>query len=793
MQQFINIPTELRNLNRWVCWTMEDRKGKPTKVPKNPKTGGNAMSDNPDTWGSFKQAVNMAKKSNLPGIGFMFNGDGITGIDIDSCRDKETGELTEQASDIISTLDSYTEVSASGKGIHIICKGKLPEGKRRHKNVEMYDVGRYFIMTGDVIDGRDTIQDRAEEVAAVHEKYVNISKNAPKDIKNSKKTSNNSQNVHEFVNDDDIIEKAISAKNGNLFAKLMDGSWTGLYTSQSEADIALCNMLAFWTGRDADAIDRIFRRSGLYRDKWDESRPGGSYGSITIADAIEHCEEVYTPKRNADKQHKKDSSEINPEDIPDYDDGFEQLVQEQEATNKKKSFSLDDIGNAERLNAKFGEDIRYCFPYKGWLIWDEICWKHDAKGRIFEMARQTARSIIDEAWAAEDSKRNDILKHVKKSCQSYALKAMIEQARSLPKIPVVPAEFDRNNWILAAHNGTIDLRTGQMRPHDRNDLITKITPIVYDPKGKAPIWEAFLDKIFDGNQELINFIQRAVGYSLTGDTSEQCFFMCRGTGSNGKSTLFNVLADILGDYSRTANMELFSESRNNQNSANEVAVLQGSRLVTTVETNDGIRLNEAMVKKLTGSDIITAKKLYADTFEYKPVFKIWIAVNHLPIIKGTDIGIWRRIRIIPFNVHISDTEKDTKLPEKLRNEYPGILRWAIEGCLQWQKQGLNPPDIVLAATQEYQEDQDLFADFINTCCVTGPGIKTRGEQLYNEYKKYCDESGYKALTIKRFIRAMRDRGYEQEADRSRRYYWLGIGVTAPEDMKDLFTEKYWEK
>lgn len=790
MQHFINIPTELRRLNRWVCWTMEERKGKPTKVPKNPKTGGNAMPNNPDTWGSFKQSVDMAKKSNFPGIGFMFNGDGIIGVDIDGCRDKETGELTEEAIDIINTLDSYTEVSASGKGIHIICKGQLPEGKRRHKSVEMYETLRYFIMTGDIVDDHDSIQERTEQLAVVHEKYLNVSKKASSDTKNSKTVHEYVNNVHEFVTDDDIIEKAISAKNGNLFATLMDGSWAGSYNSQSEADIALCNMLAFWTGRDAEKMDHIFRRSGLFRDKWDERRPGGTYGSITIADAIDKCEEVYSPKKSKRKKKNDDAPQEEP---PDYDDGFDQLVKDQEEANKKKTFSLDDIGNAERLVAKFGENLRYCFPYKEWLIWEECRWRADSKGQIFEMARQTARGIIQEAFSASDEKRDALLKHARKSCEAKSLKAMIDQARSLPGTPVVPAEFDRDNWILATHNGTIDLRTGAMRQNDRNDLITKITPIEYDPNARAPIWEAFLDKIFEGDKDLIDFIRRAVGYSLTGETSEQCFFMCHGTGSNGKSTLFNVLSDIMGDYSRTANMELFSEGRNNQNSANEIAMLQGSRLVTTVETNDGIRLNEAMVKKLTGSDIITAKKLYADTFEYKPVFKIWIAVNHLPIIKGTDIGIWRRVRIIPFNVHISDAEKDTKLPEKLRAEYPGILRWAIEGCLQWQKQGLNPPDIVLAATQEYQEDQDIFADFINTCCVTGPGIKTRGEQLYNEYKKYCDECGYKALTIKRFIRSMKDRGYEQEADRSRRYYWLGIGVAAPEEMKDLFSETYWNK
>jgi putative DNA primase/helicase len=347
--------------------------------------------------------------------------------------------------------------------------------------------------------------------------------------------------------------------------------------------------------------------------------------------------------------------------------------------------------------------------------------------------------------------------------------------------------------LLAAENGTIDLKTGKLREHNRNDMITKITPIKYDPDAKAPIWESFLESIFCGDKELISFIQRAVGYSLTGSTAEQCFFMCHGTGSNGKSTLFNVLSDILGDYSKTADMELFTERRNNQNSSNEVAMLQGSRLVTTVETNDGVRLNEALVKKLTGSDLIVAKRLYADAFEYKPVFKIWMAVNHLPIIKGTDIGIWRRIRIVPFKAYISDAEKDAKLPDKLKKEYPAILRWAVEGCMQWQKQGLNPPKSVLAATDEYKKDQDMFGDFISTCCVVGEGITCIGQTLYKQYENYCEDYGYKSMSAKSFVRAMKEKGFVQQMVRANRYSWKGIGIAAPDDVQEAFSNTFWQR
>jgi putative DNA primase/helicase len=792
MQQFINIPNELRLLNRWVCWKMEERNGKPTKVPKNPKDGKNAMSNESNTWGSFKQAVDRCKKDKtLLGIGFQFEGSGYAGFDIDGCRDKETGELTPEAQDIINTLDSYTEVSASGKGVHVICKGTVPDGRSRNGKFELYYKGRYFVMSGDVIEGRDTIYERTEQLAIVHQKYINVQKS-------SKSVSKSNENVHKGNNsvfgmsDDELIKKAMSSKNGNRFESLYRGDWNGLYASPSEADMALCNMLAFWTGRDADAMDRIFRMSALFRDKWDERRPGGTYGSMTIQEAIDKCDEVYEPKKERQRKAPETVMSFEEQLPPDYDDGFDQLLQEKEK-EKKKSFTLDDIGNAERLIAKFGENLRYCFPFKSWLVWDKNRWRIDNKGEIYEMSRQTARGIIQEAFSAPDEKRDAILRHARKSCDDAKLNAMIKQARSLPGVPVDPLELDKSNWLLAAENGTIDLKTGKLREHDRNDMVTKITPITYDPKGKAPTWEAFLDKIFCSDKELISFIQRAVGYSLTGSTAEQCFFMCHGTGSNGKSTLFNVLSDILGDYSKTADMELFTERRNNQNSSNEVAMLQGSRLVTTVETNDGVKLNEALVKKLTGSDLIVAKRLYADAFEYRPVFKIWMAVNHLPIIKGTDIGIWRRIRIVPFNAYISDTEKDVKLPEKLKIEYPAILRWAVEGCMQWQKQGLNPPAKVLAATEEYKQDQDMFGEFISACCVVGRSIRCSGKHLYAEYERWCEENNYKTLTAKSFVRAMREKGFMQEVTRSRRYDWVGIGVATPDDVEDVFQQTYWQK
>ena len=323
----MNIPEELRKLSRWVCWRLEERKGKPTKVPVNPKpkrdgTYGMAMSNNPDTWGSYATALEcLTKDTTLAGIGFML-GDGYVGVDIDECQ--EDGIIAEHARDIVSTLDSFTEYSPSGLGLHVICKGKLPEGRRQvfierdgkpNAHLGIYDERRFFCMTGNVLDaGHMDVEERTDELSIVHEKYINVKKPGKSEQKTSK-------SVHEkpvFVNDDEIIEKALSAKNGNAFAGLMDGKWKGIYPSTSEADLALCNLLAFWTDRDPVTMDRLFRRSGLYRDKWGERRGEAStYGEVTISKAIDDCREVYTQSRS-----KKERQLQQP---PEIDTGFEQL------------------------------------------------------------------------------------------------------------------------------------------------------------------------------------------------------------------------------------------------------------------------------------------------------------------------------------------------------------------------------------------------------------------------------------------------------------------------------------
>lgn len=440
---------------------------------------------------------------------------------------------------------------------------------------------------------------------------------------------------------------------------------------------------------------------------------------------------------------------------------------------------LTDLGNAKRLVKTCGNDIRYCFHTKKWYVWTGRRWAVDDKGAVYKKAKRVVQSILAEAAEIEDPEvRKAFIQHERVSEGESRIKAMVSLAQSEGEIPVRLKDFDANPNLLNTVSGNIDLLAGKMGPHRRSDMVTKMSPVAYHPEAKCPIWERFLNQVTAGNKALQDYLQRCVGYSLTGETKEHALFLLYGKGANGKSTFLEVIRHVLGDYAQTADFASFMVSKN-QTVRNDIAKLNGARLVTATESESGKRMSEAVVKQLTGGDTVTARFLYSEHFEFVPQFKLWLGTNHKPKIVGADDGIWRRIRLIPFTVQFPKDRQDKDLPKKLKVEAAAILNWALEGLRQWQKVGLDEPETVTDATSEYRADQDVLQHFIDARCKAAVGERVKGSSLYSSYKLWAELAGEFIMSERDFSNAMSDRGYSRYRTSSERG-WEGIALTAEE-------------
>lgn len=439
-----------------------------------------------------------------------------------------------------------------------------------------------------------------------------------------------------------------------------------------------------------------------------------------------------------------------------------------------------DLANAYRLRDQHGDDMRHVRGL-GWMVYDGQRWAQDETAAS-RRAHAVAKSIFGEAADADGETAKKLAAWAIASQNRSGLKNMLDVASALEGLAAKVEDFDSDPMVLNALNGTVDLTTGELRPHRRSDLITKIAPVVYDPKARAPLFEQFLRRIFAGDAELIGFVQRSIGYSLSGSVAEQCFFLAYGTGANGKSTLLEVIASALGDYAANTSSDTFLRVRERGPDA-DLARLRGARFVTASESGEERRLDEERVKRITGGDRITARLLYRDHFEFTPSFKAWLSANHRPRIVGTDVAIWRRVRLIPFNVTIPENERDHELPAKLRAELPGILRWAVEGAVEWRVEGLAPPEVVLVAGREYRSDEDTFAQFLEAECEIDADHVERAGAIVRRCQSWAAERHEKILSEREIGNRLRQAGFEKSKARTGSV-WRGLRL-APERLEDM--------
>ncbi|MCR5764912.1 MAG: DUF5906 domain-containing protein [Treponema sp.] len=438
-----------------------------------------------------------------------------------------------------------------------------------------------------------------------------------------------------------------------------------------------------------------------------------------------------------------------------------------------------DITNRDYFLKAYGDTIKYCITWNKFLIWNGTCWEIDKMGHVEEMCVDFLHKMYRGLRVINDIYlRTAFEKHLIKSESYRRIISLIGVIKMSNQIKVSDENLDKDDYFFNVSNFTIDLKNNELLAPDSSMLITKKSRFIYEKDAKCPTWNMFLMQIFNNDYELIRFVQKAMGYSLSGDISEQCLFILWGIGANGKSTFLNVLQYLFGDYACSTGTETFMKKSTEH--SNDLARLKGARLVTTSEAEQGKALSESLIKQITGEDEITARFLYGEYFSFRPTFKIFMATNHKPRIRGADEGIWRRIKMIPFTVTFPPHQRDKNLKDKLIAENSGILNWLIEGYMLWKKEGLaDEPDVVKKANLEYRYDMDSVGTFVSECFDMDGSMKWRltNKLLYDTYIKWCVKNNERALSQKRLSIRMQEKGFKRCVSNSQRF-WLGLVVKA---------------
>ena len=698
------LPQELKFNALWCCWKyvpdidkdtneqLKDKNGNPQfiKKPFNVLTGHGAKPNDPSTFVGYPVLINHIHKyltydengKQRGGIGLgIFRG--FSAIDIDHCVD-QYGNISEMAQDIIKYCQSYTEYSPSKTGIRIIFKTNTKLDKENyyinnHKlGLEIYisdNTNKFVTITGDKLSGDDINE---LDISYILDKYM---KKGLFDI-------------------DKVLKK--DDKLNELWNKIAPGS----HADESESDMALCCKLAFYLKNDESLIKQYFEKSPYYQSKDDMHKKkwnSNGYAIQTIRSAINFA-------------------------------GNNQYVTTIKPT---KTYDLNDTGNSHRFVDMFGDILRYNVDNKFWMIWNDNYWQSDVTESVKNFIEILGENMLLESANISDMmQKMRFLKNLEHIYSSGGKEALLKEARHLPGIPVFNSDFDKNPYLLCTGSGTIDLRTGELYQSKKEDMISLTTGynVSYDEPTQ---FLKFYDEIFSSNENIKRYVWKALGYSISGLTREQIMFLIHGDGNNGKSLLLEIVNEVLGGYSVTSKPQLITEQKFQTTNSEEVARLKGKRFNVVEETKPGDKADEQIIKQLTsGLGKMVARFLYAGSFEFVNISKIWMPSNYELNIVGTDKGIWRRIVKIPVYVDFEGRE-DKDLKDKLLAEGPEILGWLIRGFQLYLEEGLIPPEEIVKATKDYKQEMDLVAQWIAEYCDVKPSYFERANVLYDNYRAFC--------------------------------------------------------
>lgn len=738
------IPAEMKAADRWVVWVAVEKQRHDGKIhfTKEPRQARNvslkASSTNAATWSDFETAMAAVTSGDAHGVGFVL-GDGWAGVDIDNAVTAEHG-VTDEAACVVERLRSYTERSPSKKGLHVIVHGDVPEG-RRFGNIEVYSSGRYFTVTGDMLVGRtsfvehrhDELNKLVTDLAIEHSKARHAMRRAAEEAAEEAAENRPPVAKEPPASDEEIISLANRVCRG--FAELWAGNISQYDDDASRADMALAGKLAFVCGPgQEDLVRRLMLGSALRRDKWSTHR---TYLDRTIRRVYEG--------RTADEYfnwstHRTSLMPVQPAAA---DSSSVVANERSHLLDLAIDTTLDDIGFARRLAAECSSRVRYVSTWGKWIHWDGRRWELDDGAA----ALQEAQTLRDRLWKElaelpHDKRFVQVAGFIHSCGGAKRLQGIVSLAKNQAVIRVRHEMLDQHPYLLNVRNGTIDLRTGLFRPHRQEDFLTQIAAVQFDPHARAERWEQFVAEAMLDDPGLIHFLKVSAGLMLSGDVSPQLLWCHYGSGSNGKSTFLSGLSNMLGDYAFPAPSN-FLMMRQVEAHPTEVAMLYGKRLVTAIECEGGYRLRESFVKMMTGGDKVAARRMREDFWMMDPTWHIHASFNDPPVLNGTDAGIRRRLRIIPWRASFEGAAKDERLKERLESDEfrPGILNWCLEGMRAFMASGVPNAVAVTQATEEYVASQDLFGMFLEEACAANPTSECTFQNFMATFHQWLEDRG----------------------------------------------------